>query len=149
MLINVYAINKLKSGPEYDLCHTYLRRMAWTVKVNEIQLKSAHASKRQESQEILKAFSPNQSLILLDEKGKDLTTEQFLSLIMSVHVNDHKIPAFAIGGAEGHAKELKEKADHAISFGRQTWPHKLVRVMLIEQLYRCQSLAQGHPYHKF
>jgi 23S rRNA (pseudouridine1915-N3)-methyltransferase len=148
MHIQIHAINKLKSGPEYDLCQTYLKRMNWSVKLNEIQLKSAHASKQQESGEILKSMSPNQSLILLDEKGKDLTTEQFLSLIMSIHVNDHKIPTFAIGGAEGHAKELKEKAAYTISFGRQTWPHKLVRVMLIEQLYRCQSLAHGHPYHK-
>ena len=148
MQIQIHAINKLKSGPEYDICQTYLKRMTWTVKINEIQPKNTNSSKQQESEEILKALSPNQSLILLDEKGKDLTTEQFLSLIMSIHVNDHKVPAFAIGGAEGHTEDLKKKADHTISFGRQTWPHKLVRVMLIEQLYRCQSLAQGHPYHK-
>ncbi|MAP24683.1 MAG: hypothetical protein CMM87_04025 [Rickettsiales bacterium] len=148
MHIQIHAINKLKSGPEYDLCQTYLKRMTWTVKINEIQIKNTHSSKQQESQEILKSLSPQQSLILLDEKGKDLTTEQLLSLIISIHMNDHKIPTFAIGGAEGHTQELKKKAAQTISFGRQTWPHKLVRVMLIEQLYRCQSLAQGHPYHK-
>lgn len=148
MTIRIYAINKLKNGPEQQLFKAYLDRMTWPVKINEIQVKQGASSKSQESQQILKALKPDDCLILLDETGKNLSTHELLSLITEIQTQKNKVPAFAIGGAEGHSDEIRAKASYAIAFGQQTWPHKLVRVMLMEQVYRCQSLAQGHPYHK-
>jgi len=56
--------------------------------------------------------------------------------------------AFVIGGADGFSEDQRQKADYLLGFGKQTWPHKLVRVMLIEQIYRTQQILNGHPYHR-
>ena len=84
----------------------------------------------------------------LDENGKTPSSREFASLIGKWI--DEGVPAisFLIGGANGHAEKLKQKADYKLSFGRMTLPHILARVVLAEQIYRAKTILDGHPYHR-
>jgi 23S rRNA (pseudouridine1915-N3)-methyltransferase len=80
-------------------------------------------------------------LVVLDERGRDLTTEQFARLL-------GEPTAFVIGGADGLSAELKEKAGLLVRLSSLTLPHALAQVVLVEQLYRAATLLTGHPYHR-
>lgn len=149
-MIQIHAIGALKSGPEHDLCQTYLQRLGGAVKVHDYEIKEKNDRVRQEkeSEALLSALTPRDHLILLDERGKNLSTLELNALIQKIQIDLGKTPTFAIGGADGHCDFLKKKAGHLVSFGALTWPHKLVRVLLLEQLYRCQQINAGHPYHR-
>ena len=95
------------------------------------------------------AAIPEQSvLVLLDERGENIAS-QALALRLS-RWRDQSIPCavFVIGGADGLSPELAGKDKFRIAFGAATWPHQMVRVMLLEQLYRAATILSGHPYHR-
>ncbi len=146
---SIYAIGALKSGPEHALCELYLKRLGASVRVSEYEARDKNPQVKQakESDFILNALKPSEALIALDETGKSLSTLDLNALLLRLR-DQGKHPAFAIGGADGHTQELKQRANYKLSFGQLTWPHKLVRVMLLEQLYRCQQIEAGHPYHR-
>jgi 23S rRNA (pseudouridine1915-N3)-methyltransferase len=96
---------------------------------------------------IEEALSKNARLVVLDERGKDLTTLQ-LSQFLSQWRQEGGDVAFVIGGADGLDAELKKKADLTIRLSSMTLPHGMVRVLLAEQLYRAWSITQNHPYHR-
>ena len=85
--------------------------------------------------------------IALDPTGRGLTSEAFAAHLAQLRDRGVPVAAFLIGGAEGLGP-LRDSAQDRISFGTQTWPHLLVRVMLAEQLYRAASILTGHPYHR-
>jgi 23S rRNA (pseudouridine1915-N3)-methyltransferase len=80
-------------------------------------------------------------IVVLDERGRDYTTEQFAKLLQAPS-------AFIIGGSDGLSSETKEAADTLLRLSAMTLPHALAQVMLIEQLYRAATLLTGHPYHR-
>jgi 23S rRNA (pseudouridine1915-N3)-methyltransferase len=96
---------------------------------------------------IEEALPKNTRLVVLDERGKDLTTLQ-LSQYLSQWRQEGGDVAFVIGGADGLDTELKKKADLTIRLSSMTLPHGMVRVLLAEQLYRAWSITQNHPYHR-
>lgn len=100
-----------------------------------------------EKSRIEEALPKNIRLVVLDERGKDLTTLQ-----LSQHLNQWRQEggdvAFVIGGADGLDAEFKKKADLSIRLSSMTLPHGMVRVLLAEQLYRAWSITQNHPYHR-
>ena len=103
-----------------------------------------------ESQKLLQKIpAKGQSrLVAMDPTGKDISSEALATLISdwrSLGVNQC---FFAIGGADGHAESLLDRADHKLAFGRAIWPHMLFRVMLAEQLYRAEMIIKRHPYHR-
>ena len=100
-----------------------------------------------ERSRIEEALPKNARLVVLDERGKDLTTMQ-LSQHLSQWRQDGGDVAFVIGGADGLDAELKKKADLSIRLSSLTLPHGMVRVLLAEQLYRAWSITQNHPYHR-
>jgi len=100
-----------------------------------------------ERSRIEEALPKNGRLVVLDERGKDLTTLQ-LSQHLTQWRQDGGDVAFVIGGADGLDAELKKKADLAIRLSSMTLPHGMVRVLLAEQLYRAWSVTQNHPYHR-
>ncbi|MCL4169023.1 UNVERIFIED_CONTAM: hypothetical protein GTU68_054552, partial [Idotea baltica] len=87
-------------------------------------------------------------LIALDERGKDISSQDFANILQDGLNNSVPQIAFAIGGADGHSKELRQNASKIISFGKLTWPHQIARVMLSEQIYRGITIISGHPYHR-
>jgi 23S rRNA (pseudouridine1915-N3)-methyltransferase len=149
-MIRIHAIGSLKSGPEHDLCQLYLKRLGTSVVLKEFEVKEKQRLLRQkkESELLLNSLHSRECLIVLDERGKNLSTKELMLLLVQIKEEQGKRPVFVIGGAEGHTMALRHKAQHTISFGALTWPHKLVRVMLLEQLYRCQQIMAGHPYHR-
>lgn len=100
-----------------------------------------------EKSRIEEALPKHARLVVLDERGKDLTTMQ-LSQHLSQWRQDGGDVAFVIGGADGLDTELKKKADLSIRLSSMTLPHGMVRVLLAEQLYRAWSITQNHPYHR-
>jgi 23S rRNA (pseudouridine1915-N3)-methyltransferase len=88
------------------------------------------------------------ALILLDERGKSFSSEDFAGRLALLRDGGRKALVIAIGGADGHDQSLRDQAELVMSFGLLTWPHQLVRVMLGEQLYRVATILSGHPYHR-
>jgi len=87
-------------------------------------------------------------IIALDEHGQNMTSHDFADMMKRAPIEGYNHICFVIGGAFGLSSKILARAHQKISFGSMTWPHKLVSVMLFEQLYRSQQIAKGHPYHK-
>ena len=86
--------------------------------------------------------------VVLDERGKALSSEAFADLLRRQLDGGTQDMAFLIGGPDGHAPAIRNGACLVMGFGPMTWPHRLVRVMLLEQLYRALTIIAGHPYHR-
>ena len=99
-----------------------------------------------ESEGILKAINQSDHVILLDENGKNLSSPAFSKYLCN-RIYDSKQIVFVIGGAYGVSDKLKNRADFIWSLSNLVFPHQLVRLILIEQIYRAQSIANNHPYH--
>jgi 23S rRNA (pseudouridine1915-N3)-methyltransferase len=133
----------------------YARRMPPEARVGLVELKPEERTpgkpgdraRALEGERILAAVPSGASLVALDEKGRAVTT-QGLSVMLSEWMRDAAHPAFAIGGADGLAPEVKERAAKLVSLSALTLPHGLVRVVLAEQLYRAWSILARHPYHR-
>ncbi len=93
-------------------------------------------------------IQPGTALVLLDERGKNLSSEDLAGRIGLLRDSGRKAAIVAIGGADGHDASFRDQAELVLSFGALTWPHQLVRVMLAEQLYRVTTILAGHPYHR-
>ena len=87
-------------------------------------------------------------VFILDERGQSLPSEKFARQLQAAVQDGRERIAFVIGGADGHSDRMRARADCLLSFGVQTWPHMLARVMLAEQIYRARTILAGHPYHR-
>jgi 23S rRNA (pseudouridine1915-N3)-methyltransferase len=144
----IHACGLMKSGPLFELYKDYNVRMRFAPELFEYHVKD-HKNDLSllESQNIVKNIKKDDFLIALDERGESLSTNGLYELLSRVYA-DGKVPSFAIGGATGHHQTLRDASQKIISVGKMVWPHMMVRVMLIEQLYRIQQIHAGHPYHK-
>lgn len=157
MRIAVCAVGRMKSGPEKELAERYFQRLsrgggalgldfAGVAEFAESRARQADERKRQEAAQ-LQGAEPS-VLIVLDERGRNITSQQLAELIASHRDDGTKSLVFAIGGPDGLDESLRRRAAAVLAFGAQTWPHQLVRVMLAEQLYRATTILSGHPYHR-
>lgn len=146
MRIKIIAAGRLKSGsPLADLIHEYAKQMKWMLRVVDYPV---HTSEKEVAR-LLCAHAPKGSyLIVLDEKGKNLTSPQFAQLLDHIRTDRTMDVCFFIGGADGLPQSIKKQAHQVLSFGSCTWPHMMVRLLLTEQLYRAQQILSGHPYHR-
>jgi 23S rRNA (pseudouridine1915-N3)-methyltransferase len=141
----------LRSGPLRDLQAFYAARIVPPVALFEIEerrkLPPAELKAR-EAELILKAVPAGARLVALDEHGAAWSSRDLAERLRAWR--DHGVAdlAFAIGGAEGLGAAVLDRADAVLSLGPMTWPHFLVRGMLLEQLYRAQQILAGHPYHR-
>jgi 23S rRNA (pseudouridine1915-N3)-methyltransferase len=135
--------------------HEYTRRMPPEVKVELVELKpeergagrNTGRAKALEGERLLAAVPAGGTLLALDERGRAVST-QGLATLLSEWMRDATHPVFAIGGADGLADAVKEKATKLLSLSALTLPHGLARVVLAEQLYRAWSILAHHPYHR-
>ncbi|MBP5344469.1 MAG: 23S rRNA (pseudouridine(1915)-N(3))-methyltransferase RlmH [Alphaproteobacteria bacterium] len=152
MHIIISAIGKLKkNSPEYALIETYLKRIKWTVDIKEYEEKKALAGdalKTAEGELLLSGVPEQAKIVALDEHGSTLSSREFANQLRMWQNKGSDTVVFLIGGADGHGKNVQEKADLTLSFGRMTLPHFLMRVVLAEQIYRAQTILAGHPYHR-
>ena len=150
MKLTLCAIGRLKPGPEQDLLNRYAKRLRWKFNVVELEEKkklSAAELKHREGQLLSDACPDGAVVVALDERGKELSSQDFAKKIAGWQDQGRDI-AFLIGGADGLTPGLRDRADFVLSLGSATWPHMLARVMLIEQLYRAQEILAGNPYHR-
>lgn len=149
--ISILAIGRARGGPEMDLARAYLERLPWPAEIREFEERRrlpAGERREREGALLLAALPRGARLVALDERGRSLTSAAF-ALQMGRWVGEGSGDlCFAIGGADGLADELRQRADMLLSLGAMTWPHMLVRVLLAEQLYRAHSILAGHPYHR-
>jgi 23S rRNA (pseudouridine1915-N3)-methyltransferase len=159
MRLKVAAVGRLKAGPEKSIAADYLERIAGLgrkagiarIECTEFAESRAADAKLRMAEEAasLNAASPEQAFrIVLDERGKPFSSESFASLLQQRLQEGTSDLVFLIGGPDGHAPSMREKANVLMSFGPATWPHRLVRVMLFEQIYRAVTIMVGHPYHR-
>jgi 23S rRNA (pseudouridine1915-N3)-methyltransferase len=142
-------IGKSKTTDEDIIAKKYLKRLNNVViKQHEVKTNNIKLKMMEEGSKLIKATPLNGKLILLDEQGENLSSNDLAKLILEWEENNVSIVNFAIGGAYGNGEEIKKKADKIIAFGRQTWPHQMVKMMVAEQVYRIDTLLKGHPYHK-
>jgi len=158
MRIAIHAVGRMKAGPERDLAARYLDRFAksgpaigldWAglTEIAESRAQAASQRKAEEGRALL-TVSDGAALILLDETGKNFSSEQFANRLGTLRDGGQRTAMFAIGGADGHDPDIRSRAELTLSFGAATWPHQMVRIMLAEQLYRAATILSGHPYHR-
>jgi 23S rRNA (pseudouridine1915-N3)-methyltransferase len=149
--IIIAAVGRLRDAPSRALFDDYAKRLVWPSVVREVELKRVLPSdqgKAEEGRLLLEAIGDRATVVALDEHGADWTSVEFARRVGAWRDGGVGELAFAIGGADGHAPELLKRAVAVIAFGKMTWPHRLARVMLVEQIYRAQQIIAGHPYHR-
>ena len=127
----------------------YLKRIK-NIQIKQYEVKFNNEQKKieEEGLKLINSTPPNGKLVLLDEQGENLTSPELAKIILSWRDNNIAYLNFAIGGAFGNGDEIKKRADKIIAFGKLTWPHQMVKMMVAEQIYRIETIIQGHPYHK-
>lgn len=152
MQLSIIAIGRMQRGPEQQLMDEYLKRLPWKSTVTEIDIKkqAANADERKgrEAERLLAAIPDGAAVIVLDERGRALSSRDFAGKIDEWQVAGYNNIAVIIGGADGLHESLYARADLKLAFGTLTWPHMLVRVLIAEQIYRAWSINAGHPYHR-
>lgn len=138
MLLHVIARGKIARSPEAELVARYEKRIAWPVRFTELP----------DSGGRMPELAGQTKLMLLDERGKNFSSEDFAEILGRWRDEGVREARFLIGAADGHEEALRREADLLVAFGKATWPHLMARAMLAEQLYRATSILAGHPYHR-
>ena len=158
MRVVVAAVGRLKQGPERELAERYRKRAVQagrSVGLREIEIVEVKESRAQETEKrvteesiAIASLIPEGAVVaILDERAENLNSTEFAGLLQRWQ-QEGRTPVFVIGGPDGLAPALRAKADVKLAFGSTTWPHQLVRIMLLEQLYRAVTILSGHPYHR-
>lgn len=153
MHVQIISIGKLKSGPEKDLAHDYAARFSKAgpnIGFRSLKLVdlSSGGGLPAEGGRLMAAVPKGAAVLRLDEHGPQLSSVAFSDRLAKLRDAGTDTLCFLIGGAEGYSDEVRSAFPKTLAFGPQTWPHRLVKVMLSEQLYRAVSLQAGLPYHK-
>ncbi len=159
MRIQVGAVGRLKDGPERQLAELYLERAnalgrnagIGPLNIAEIlESRAATADLRMadEAARLHTGLSEETVTVALDSSGRDIASEDLAALIGRWRDGGTATVAFLIGGPDGLSPEIKATAGYRLAFGRMTWPHRLVRIMLLEQVYRSVTILVNHPYHR-
>jgi 23S rRNA (pseudouridine1915-N3)-methyltransferase len=139
MLLHIIARGKIARSPEAELLARYEKRLTWPLRHTELPDVGGKPPPA--------PLTPAR-IVLLDERGKVLSSEDFAAQLGRWRDEGVRECRFVIGAADGHSEAERAEADLLLSFGRMTWPHLLARAMLAEQLYRASSILVGHPYHR-
>ena len=138
MLLHILARGKIGRSPEADLVDRYLKRISWPTRLTELPERGGK----------IPDLPPNAVRVVLDERGKALTSTELARKLEAWRDDGKREARFLIGAADGHDDQERRDADLLLSFGPATWPHLLVRAMLAEQLFRATSILANHPYHR-
>lgn len=159
MRVEIIAVGRMKPGPEKELFDNFAKRFDGQGKalgLGPLSLTEVEEKKNldrtelavREGEKILNALPKGAKLIVLDERGRSLTSKEFSDKLSVWRDEGTPTCAFVIGGAGGLSDKVRNSADLKLSFGTQTWPHMMTRAMLSEQLYRAATILAGHPYHR-
>ena len=153
MRILIAAVGRAKAGPERALFEHYQGRIQqpFSLQLKEVEEKRPLQGAELKASEaaLLLASAPKGALLIaMDERGKSLGSPEFADQIGKWRDEGQRDLVFLIGGADGLDESVRKQARLALSLGKQTWPHMLVRGLLAEQVYRVQCILAGHPYHR-
>jgi 23S rRNA (pseudouridine1915-N3)-methyltransferase len=159
MRLTIAAIGRLKSGPEYELAERYRKRaeqLGRRIGFREVEIleiresRAAELGKRmiEESIAIASVIPDRAACVILDQGGDNLDSARLAQQLARWRDEGRSAAVFIIGGDDGLAPSLREKANLRLAFGAATWPHLLIRSMLLEQVYRAMTILAGHPYHR-
>jgi 23S rRNA (pseudouridine1915-N3)-methyltransferase len=159
MRLLVICIGRLKQGPERELAERYRerfddigRKLGFRgLEIHEIPESRARdpATRIGEEAAAISAAIPDKSVVVaLDERGDNIDSSGFARHLGRWRDQSVANTIFMIGGADGLSPDLRRKAKLSMAFGSATWPHQMVRVMLLEQIYRAATILAGHPYHR-
>jgi len=138
VLLHIVARGKIGRSPEADLVDRYLKRIPWPTRLTELPERGGK----------MPDLPPNAVRVVLDERGKALTSTELARKLEAWRDDGKREARFLIGAADGHDDQERSEADLLLSFGPATWPHLLARAMLAEQLFRATSILANHPYHR-
>ena len=159
MNLRIVCIGKLKEKYWTEAVQEYSKRIKRFSGLEIVELKEsllpANASpkdeekvKEEEAREILKVLKKDEYVITLEIKGKPLSSEELASKVAKLALEGHPDIAFVIGGSLGLGAEVSKRADFKLSFSSMTFPHQLMRVILLEQIYRSFKINNHETYHK-
>lgn len=159
MQIDILCTGSVKENYYLQAIQEYSKRLSRYIKLKIYEVKDEktpdQASEKEnllimksEAMRLEKYIARDAYLIALAIEGKELTSEELSEKICNLEIQSHSHIQFIIGGSLGIDEELKKKADERISFSRMTFPHQLMRVILLEQLYRAYKIKLHEPYHK-
>jgi 23S rRNA (pseudouridine1915-N3)-methyltransferase len=158
MRLGILCVGRLKAGPERELYTRYAARVAATrnlglagldlLEIDESRARNPAERMAQEGDGMLAALPAGARLVVFDERGKPASSVDFAAMVESERDKGVKSLWFAIGGSEGLAPAVRDKAGAVFSFGRMTLPHQIVRILVAEQIYRATTILSGHPYHR-
>jgi 23S rRNA (pseudouridine1915-N3)-methyltransferase len=157
--LDVLAVGRLKAGPERDLVTRYAERLKGLgrgigldgprlVELPESPARRDLDRKAEEARGLMAEWREGYRLVLFDERGAGLDSAQFAAMLGEWRDSGTPGVSFIIGGADGLDAVLRERASKVLAFGGMTLPHQLVRVLVLEQLYRAGTILSGHPYHR-
>jgi len=159
MRLVVIAVGRLKQGPERELAERYRERFEdmgrklgfhglKILEIPESRARDAGSRIAEETAAISAAVPPKSILVALDERGESIDSSSLARHLGRWRDDQVANAIFMIGGADGLSPELRRMAKLRLAFGSATWPHQMVRVMLLEQVYRAATILAGHPYHR-
>ncbi len=147
MNIQIVSVGSKPRPAISDLITTYETRLPHSVQVNWMFIKHGvgdlTTSMHNEAEKILKAIPARCKVVLLDETGKQFSSEQFSENFIAPGVD----LCFIVGGSYGVSKDVFDRADYVVSLSKLVFPHQIVRIILTEQIYRAHTINAGHPYH--
>ncbi|HRX75185.1 MAG TPA: 23S rRNA (pseudouridine(1915)-N(3))-methyltransferase RlmH [Hyphomonas sp.] len=153
MRLTFLVVGKMKSGPERELVDEYVKRAAPVARslgfrgIEEVEVASGGGLDA-EAARILEKIPSGARVLRLDEFGPSMGSAEFAGKLAQWRDQGTPDLVFLIGGAEGYGEAVRRAAPETLAFGPQTWPHRFVRAMLAEQVYRAVSILAGTPYHK-
>ncbi|WP_045211273.1 23S rRNA (pseudouridine(1915)-N(3))-methyltransferase RlmH [Desulfonatronovibrio magnus] len=150
--IKIILTGKIRKGFRAEAFDYYLKKSRHYIDISLIVIKDARSGDallraETEGRTLLKKVTPHDLLIVLDEKGKELTSCKFAQKMQTWDELPGKTPCFIIGGSYGLWDQVRQHADFILSLGPMTMPHELAAIVLMEQIYRARTIIQGHPYH--
>ncbi len=159
MKITIITVGKIKEKYLRDAIAEYTKRLSKYCKLEIIEVADEktpdHASetvedmiRAKEAERILKHIKDDAYVITLEIKGKMLTSEELADKVDTLGIQGVSHIAFVIGGSIGLGEDVLKRSDYALSFSKMTFPHQLMRVILLEQIYRSYRIITGQPYHK-
>jgi 23S rRNA (pseudouridine1915-N3)-methyltransferase len=159
MRVIVAAVGRLKQGAERELTAAYRKRaeavgrsaglrQVEIIEIRESRARDPERRRTEESIAIASVVPEGAVIIVFDQAGENIDSPGLAALLQKCRQDNRAAVCFIIGGADGITQSLRGRAKHVLAFGSATWPHQLVRIMLLEQLYRAGTILAGHPYHR-
>ena len=158
MKVTLICVGKVKEKFYRDAIKEYEKRLGAYIKLNTIEISDEKVKVENDSEialamekegnNILSKIKDNQYVITLEILGKNLSSEEFASKIDNLMLTGKSDVALVIGGSCGLSDSVKKRSDFALSFSRMTFPHQMMRVVLLEQVYRAYRIIIGASYHK-